>query len=154
MQYKLLALDMDGTLLTRSKKIHKDDLQAIKVYTELGGKVIISTGRHIGSLKKYAQQIYEYTGKKIPYFITLNGAEIYDENFECIYSRFIDKATVNVINKILKEHKIYYLCYPAKKDKNDDPTPLVNLRILKPLSAKYRIKPDFYKGYFEGDLYK
>ena len=43
--YKLLALDLDGTLLRRDGTIHEDDLAAIKRLQEAGVPVTIVTGR-------------------------------------------------------------------------------------------------------------
>lgn len=43
--YKLLALDLDGTLLNDKKVISKKNLAALKKVEDLGIKVVITTGR-------------------------------------------------------------------------------------------------------------
>src|SRR5262245_6506522 len=43
--YKLLALDVDGTLLRRDGSIHDDDLQAIRRVQAAGVHVTLATGR-------------------------------------------------------------------------------------------------------------
>ena len=42
---KLIALDLDGTLLTGEKKITEENKKAIKLAKENGIKVVICTGR-------------------------------------------------------------------------------------------------------------
>ena len=83
MQFKLLALDMDGTLLNSKKQISQRNLSAIKQAEFLGVKVVISTGRPI-------QGVYKYMGvlePKAP-IITYHGAIIIDP-VECsvLYQR-------------------------------------------------------------------
>ena len=55
MQYKLLALDMDGTLLNSEKQISERNLSAVKQAESLGVKVVISTGRPVEAVEKYME---------------------------------------------------------------------------------------------------
>lgn len=50
MKYKLVALDLDGTLLNSDKKISQKNLDAIKRAKENGVKIVIITGRERNSL--------------------------------------------------------------------------------------------------------
>jgi hypothetical protein len=43
--YKLIAIDMDGTLLTEDKKITTKTKDAIKTASNLGVKIVLTTGR-------------------------------------------------------------------------------------------------------------
>lgn len=43
--YKLIALDLDGTLLTDDKKITKDNLDIINYLIDIGYEIVIATGR-------------------------------------------------------------------------------------------------------------
>ena len=76
MNYKLLVLDLDGTLLTKTKHISSKDLKALKAYTSLGGKIALATGRAIASTTYYKNIIEQYTGEKIPFVISLCGSYI------------------------------------------------------------------------------
>mgnify|MGYP004442891209 CR=1 FL=1 len=155
MQYKLLAIDLDGTLLNRAKKIHKNDLDAIKFFISLGGQIIISTGRHYRACEQYVKQIENYTKAIIPYVITLNGAEIYNSKREIVYTKFIDKSIVTEINKVLQENRIYYFAYPVAKDQNDDKTPIANSKLVQKFSAvKYAVRPTYINSYYNEDVYK
>ena len=154
MQYKLLAVDLDGTLLNKFKKIEKVDLDAIKHFISLGGIVIVSTGRHYAACKKYVTQIEDYTGKPIPYVITLNGAEVYNDKGEVVFTDHISKDVVEGINKILKKNKIIYFCYPVAQSLEKQ-TPYANSRVIKFFSAtRHAIAPIYSKEYYAGDVYK
>ena len=45
MKYKLIALDLDGTLLDEQKRISKANLEALQKAKELGAKIVLITGR-------------------------------------------------------------------------------------------------------------
>ncbi|MGY0373105.1 HAD-IIB family hydrolase [Clostridium sp. JNZ J1-5] len=55
--YKLIAIDIDGTLLKNNKTISPENFQAVKKAKEKGVKIVLSTGRPIQGLEKYSQQL-------------------------------------------------------------------------------------------------
>lgn len=55
--YKLLALDMDGTLLTSDKRISDRTATALRRTAEAGTIVVLSTGRAAAELLDYQEQI-------------------------------------------------------------------------------------------------
>ena len=55
--YKLLVLDMDGTLLNENQKISKENIAAIEKARELGVKVVIASGRTIQGIEKYLEEL-------------------------------------------------------------------------------------------------
>ena len=85
MNYKLLALDLDGTLLNDNEEISSENLSSIEKAISAGTKVIITTGRSYPSAKKYINQVNSpdpaitYTGaviqnrKKIIRRVTINN---------------------------------------------------------------------------------
>ncbi len=56
-KYKLIASDLDGTLLNDELTISERNIAAIKAYCEAGGIFTISTGRSPEATKRYAQVI-------------------------------------------------------------------------------------------------
>ena len=52
-QYKMVALDMDGTLLNNKYEISERSAQALKKLSEKGVMIVIATGRSSGSVTKY-----------------------------------------------------------------------------------------------------
>lgn len=71
MNYKLVALDMDGTLLDSQKNIAPATVGAIKRVVDKGVLVVISTGRSVRGVAKYqktlalAEPIVTYNGAMI-----------------------------------------------------------------------------------------
>ncbi|MHC1681820.1 MAG: Cof-type HAD-IIB family hydrolase [Clostridiaceae bacterium] len=70
--YKLIAMDMDGTLLKDDKTISEANKNSIKKAMELGVKIVLTTGRPIQGIKDYLNEL-ELTGED-QYVIALNGA--------------------------------------------------------------------------------
>ena len=71
MTYKLIAADMDGTLLTNDKRITPRTADAIRRATEAGAIFCLSTGRPLCSVRRYLDQL----GLSSP-VIACNGAII------------------------------------------------------------------------------
>lgn len=55
--YKLLVLDMDGTLLNESQKITKENIVAIESARKLGVKIVIASGRTIQGIENYLEEL-------------------------------------------------------------------------------------------------
>ena len=72
-KYKLIASDLDGTLLNEQSRISRENLDAITALTEKGVYFVPSTGR---TYTEIPEQITEHPS--IRYFIYSNGSVIYD----------------------------------------------------------------------------
>lgn len=70
--YKLIALDMDGTLLNEDKTISMENLEAIENARKNGVKVVLATGRPIKGIEKYLKELNLITSND--YAVTFNGA--------------------------------------------------------------------------------
>lgn len=55
--YKLLVLDMDGTLLNENQKITKENILAIESARKLGVKIVIASGRTIQGIENYLEEL-------------------------------------------------------------------------------------------------
>ena len=73
MAVKLIAFDLDGTLLDRQKNIPETNLRALKAAAEAGVLLVPATGRIYTGIP---EQIRTLPGAR--YFITINGAYAYD----------------------------------------------------------------------------
>lgn len=78
-KYKLIALDMDGTLLNSHKMISEPTVAAIEKAIDASKHVVLSTGRAIAELDDYKTEL-----KCIKYGICESGALIYDFKHNCI----------------------------------------------------------------------
>ncbi|MDH2999770.1 HAD family hydrolase [Chelonobacter oris] len=72
--YKLIALDLDGTLLDAQKEISRRNRDAIAAARELGVYVILASGRPYAGMKKYMQQLNMTTDND--YVLCFNGARV------------------------------------------------------------------------------
>ncbi|MBR0261453.1 MAG: HAD family phosphatase [Selenomonadaceae bacterium] len=73
MKYKLLALDMDGTVLNSQKKISPRTKIAISELLKRGVYVVVSTGRNLAELTDYREDF-----GAMNYGIIISGGLIYD----------------------------------------------------------------------------
>ncbi|MBJ8349237.1 Cof-type HAD-IIB family hydrolase [Streptococcus zalophi] len=72
---KLIAIDLDGTLLTDDHKIPKENIEAIHKAVQKGIKIVISTGRPISGVKP----IFEQLGLTEKEFVIINnGSSTYE----------------------------------------------------------------------------
>ena len=108
--YKLVAVDLDGTMLNSYGVVTEKTKNAIKQCIERGIDVIIASGRPIDSIKTIAKEI-----NSEKFFIAGNGALIYDiQKDEIIYEKSIKKQKVLEIIKICEENSISYNVYTEK----------------------------------------
>ena len=73
MRYKLVAIDLDGTLLDSHGEVSEENKQAIKKLKDQGAEIVITSGRMSSSIKEIAEEIGANK-----YFISGNGSMIYD----------------------------------------------------------------------------
>lgn len=69
---KLIAIDMDGTLLTDQQTITPENQQAIQAATAAGIQVVLASGRPLTGLQAYSKQLGLWS--KGHYTVTFNGA--------------------------------------------------------------------------------
>ena len=96
---KLVAMDMDGTLLDSAKTLPLQNKQTIEAYASKGTEFAFCTGRVMSELQEFADEI-----PAVHYAITCNGSYVRDlkQNKE-IYSELIPIEEVRRIYKALKE---------------------------------------------------
>jgi hydroxymethylpyrimidine pyrophosphatase-like HAD family hydrolase len=108
MKYKLFAIDLDGTLLSKTKHISEKNLQGIKKYIELGGMPIITTGRSIISSQKFVNQIDNYTEHKSAYIVSFNGAHILNLKNNDVASFIIPDKLASKIKEYASQNKLHF----------------------------------------------
>lgn len=72
----LLALDLDGTLLTTDKRLTRRNLEAVTRAQDAGTTIVLASGRHPYSMARFADalQLRERGG----YVLAFNGAQLID----------------------------------------------------------------------------
>lgn len=96
---KLIASDMDGTLLNRDGQISEENCKAIKEAQELGIQFVIATGRNFNSV----EPLVKARGLKCEY-ILMNGAEYRDSDGNILESININKSKAKTIVDIISQN--------------------------------------------------
>ena len=126
MEIKLLAMDLDGTLLTTANCVPSANAFAVQQARRLGVKIAICTGR--------AQCEAEFAAVQVggcDYIITCNGSMLFDNiNRHHLSFHVIPYSLVDQVLEILESYDIFYqiyvddaVCCPARhlKDFKDAP---------------------------------
>ncbi|WP_313466885.1 Cof-type HAD-IIB family hydrolase [Carnobacterium sp.] len=93
---ELIASDMDGTLLNERMVISETNAKAILAAQKEGIHFMVATGRGYTEAKPLLEEV----GISCP-LITLNGAQVYDEDGTVIENIGIEKETVrNILKKV------------------------------------------------------
>lgn len=102
-EYKLLALDMDGTLLDTHGHITKSSLDAIRAAQQAGVEVVLATGRDYNGI------LWEELGNvKIDYVVTNNGSAVYRvRDRKCLFEHCLDNAQMVPVFRYLLQKGVY-----------------------------------------------
>ena len=100
---RLIAIDMDGTILSPDHSISTKNKQAILAAQSNGIEVVIATGRSFSE----AFEPISSEGLKLSY-ICLNGAEVRDEFGSLISATHLAEDDINKITSILDAETIDY----------------------------------------------
>lgn len=113
--YKMIILDLDGTLLNDYKKVSKENLDLIqRAYNEKGIMSVIATGRPL----EYVNEIFNLYGNCFAnYIIACNGAIIKNiKDNEYIHKvTFTNDEVINLRNIFLEENANYMMLYTDEK---------------------------------------
>lgn len=110
MDYKLVCIDMDGTLLNSDHEISKRNKAALQKAIKKGVHIAISTGRVFPSARIYGNII----GVNAP-LICSNGSYIKDKNTEeVIFKSTLDRKTYFKVCDIIEKYK--FLAYVDSTD--------------------------------------
>ncbi len=108
--YKLIALDLDGTLLNSKKEIPSDNLQALLEAQEKGLKIIIASGRTVQGMRHIAEELNlkQYGG----FLICFNGGLIMNyQTGEIIFQKLLDAQYLPYLYECSKKYGFQILSY-------------------------------------------
>ena len=112
--YKMIVVDLDGTLLNDYKEISTEDAEILKrAYNEKGIITVIATGRPL----KYAQRLCLENEEFASHIVSCNGTIIYDMGTnEYINKEFFSKQEILDIRNVFLEEKADYLMIFAEQN--------------------------------------
>lgn len=120
-EIKLIAMDMDGTLLTSRKEVTERTVEVLEEAMDQGIFIVPATGRSVNGLPKELTDL-----KKMRYCILSNGARVYDMYQQrSIYDNQFDTEQVlklledvrpyHAFRSVAKDGKVY--CYKEDLDR-------------------------------------
>ena len=103
---KLIASDLDGTLLDEPNRISKINLDAIEYAYQKGAKFCFSTGRDLQSVKDITCLL-----KHKPVLLLGNGSEVYDEDGNLVFQNFFNNKYLEEVCEIMNEHDVPHMVF-------------------------------------------
>ena len=95
-QYKLIALDMDGTVLDDEKVIRPETAQAIRDALQAGREVVFCTGRNLMEMTEYLEMFPD-----MHYLVGESGGLIMDlRKQEILHLEGLPKETVQMLHSV------------------------------------------------------
>lgn len=105
--YKLVAIDLDGTLLNSEKKVSEENRTALQLASEKDVKIVICSGRVFKGARVFARHIS--TNEPI---IACNGALIKDmQTDDVLYANTVSKEDCHRIVDICHKENVYFHAY-------------------------------------------
>ena len=106
---KLIALDLDGTLLDSRKRLSAANRDALARAAARGALVVPTTGRFFGMMPAAVREL-----PFVRYAITVNGAQVYDRVADAaIVREEIPLETAVAVMRLLDGYDVIYDCYRA-----------------------------------------
>lgn len=114
--YKLIAFDLDGTLLDDNKKIPKENLEIINKLIKDGFEIVIATGRRYWSAKELTKEI------EGPITIIANNGNIVrsSKNDELIAAKYLDLESYKLIIEEGRKRDLHPIVHIDDYDKGID----------------------------------
>ena len=102
-KYKIIFIDIDGTLVDDEKRISEETINIIKNLKENGIFTVLTSGKPYESIRTFSEKCYA-----IPYLIASNGAIVrnLEKNID-IFNKNIEKDTAIKILSMIKESNLY-----------------------------------------------
>ena len=113
--YKMIALDMDGTLLNSDSLISDTNLQALQDTIDAGIWVCLSTGRGIHSITPFLDDLEG----EVP-IVAANGSEVW-QNQHRLHSRVtMDPEQIEWLHELALRHDVWFWATTSEQVFNKD----------------------------------
>ena len=158
---KVIAIDMDGTLLNSKKELLEETKQYFKEFHTKGTEtlLVLCTGRPETGIRPYLKDLGYL--EENHYIISQNGANIYEsQTGNRIMDAFVDSEKIQKWIELGKKHRVsvmgagvdYYYSF------DEDPTEWMEFDVkivngsLKRITKEDSLSTDFYKILLLGDV--
>ena len=110
MKYKLIVLDLDGTLTNSKKVITPRNREILIRVQEQGVRLVLASGRPTYGIVPLANELRKYEYGR--FIISYNGGEIINwETQEMIYENVLPNDVVPVLYECARSHQLSILTY-------------------------------------------
>ena len=96
MKYRLICVDLDGTLLTDDKKVNQKDIEALQKMEARGIRTALITGRMTAATEPIVRQL------GIPCILACNAGTYILEEQQCIHTEYLSVEAMREINKEIR----------------------------------------------------
>ena len=106
-EIRIIALDLDGTLLDSEKRLSEVNREALARAAEKGVLIVPTTGRFFGMMPPAVRDL-----PFVRYAITINGAQVYDRETDTAIVR--DEIPLDMalrVMEVLDRYDVIYDCY-------------------------------------------
>lgn len=103
---RLIATDLDGTLLTSQRELHPESADALRRAAAAGVTVCLASGRALNTMAPYAAQL----GIEGP-IVSCNGAYVVDHTGAAIHDHSLDADTRDTLLAYAREHGLHVNAY-------------------------------------------
>ena len=113
MKYKLLVLDLDGTLTNQKKEVTEHTRRTLIEAQERGVKIVLASGRPTYGVAPLAEilELQKYEG----YILSYNGGEIIDwKTGEMMYENVLDPDILPYLYKCATDNHFAIVTYDGK----------------------------------------
>lgn len=111
---KLIAIDLDGTLLNHQKKIPDENIKAIKEATEAGIKIVLCTGRPRRGTQPYFEEL---NLTKDEFLILNNGCSLHaSKDWRMLHAHSLTITEIEELFKKVENYPDVYLTLTAEND--------------------------------------
>lgn len=120
MKYKLIILDLDGTLTNEKKEITPHTLNTVLKAQEMGVKVVLASGRPTYGVAPIAQKLKldKYGG----YILSYNGGEIINwQTGELLYKNLLEPEVLPYLYQCAKENDFAIMTYDGQYVVTENP---------------------------------
>lgn len=110
MKYKLLVLDVDGTLLNNKKEITPSTRSALLKIQQMGVQIVLASGRATHGLRPIAHmlELDKYNG----FILSYNGGEIINmQTNQLLFERRMNPEDIPYLEKEANKHHFAILTY-------------------------------------------
>ena len=110
MAYRVLALDIDGTLTNSKKQITEKTKKAVSAAAAKGVKIVIASGRPVQGIRAFAKELE--LEKKDGYILSFNGGRLIScRTGEIIHDMKLPLEYLPEIYELSKKYKVNLMSY-------------------------------------------